>query len=99
MAAKLRNWFATSLNFGLSKGSVDQHLSISDFHSESQYSGIGGRNVLLTIPPVNVHVTFIIKYSRFWTVTGNFQHFKKLICERIVNNMVGKRITNDCPIM
>lgn len=39
------------MKLGLSDGSGDQHLSISDLHSESQESGIGGRSVLLTIPP------------------------------------------------
>ena len=50
-AAMERNWFAILVKLGLSDGSEDQHLSISDFHSGSQDSGTGGLKVLLTIPP------------------------------------------------
>lgn len=50
-AAIERNSFAISVKLGLSDGSADQHFSISDLQSGSQDSGIGGRNVLLTIPP------------------------------------------------
>lgn len=42
---------AISVKLGLSNGSEDQHLSISDLQSGSQDSGTGGLNVLLTIPP------------------------------------------------
>lgn len=51
LAAIARNWFAISVKLGLSDGSDDQHLSMSDFHSGSQNSGTGGLKVLLTIPP------------------------------------------------
>ena len=47
-----RNPLAISEKEGLSDGSDDQHLSISNLHSGSQDSGTGGRNVLFTIPPV-----------------------------------------------
>lgn len=46
-----RKLCAISVKFGLSDGSDDQHLSISDLHSGSQDSGTSGRNVLLTMPP------------------------------------------------
>lgn len=46
-----RNSCAMSVKLGLSDGSDDQHLSISDLHSGSQDSGTSGRNVLLTMPP------------------------------------------------
>lgn len=46
-----RKRFAISVKPGLSDGSDDQHLSISDFHSRSQDSGMAGLKVLLTIPP------------------------------------------------
>lgn len=42
---------AISVKLGLSDGSEDQHLSISDLQSGSQVSGSGGLSVLLTIPP------------------------------------------------
>ncbi|KAK6927729.1 CAP domain [Dillenia turbinata] len=45
------NWLAISVKLGLSEGSEDQHHSINDFHSGSQDYAVGGRNVLLTIPP------------------------------------------------
>jgi len=51
LAAIDRNSFAISVKVGLSDGSDDQHLSINIVHSGSQHSGIGGRKVLLTIPP------------------------------------------------
>lgn len=51
LAAIERNSFAISVKFGLSDGSDDQHLSINDLHSGSHDSGMGGRSVLLTIPP------------------------------------------------
>lgn len=51
LAAIDRNSLAISVKFGLSDGSDDQHLSINNVHSGSQCSGIGGRKVLLTIPP------------------------------------------------
>ena len=46
-----RSSSAISVKLGLSDGSDDQHLSISDLHSGSQDSGTGGRKVLLKIPP------------------------------------------------
>lgn len=59
MAVIERSSFAISVKLGLSDGSDDQHLSISDLHSGSHDSGIGGRNVLLTIPP-NPHFKSMI---------------------------------------
>lgn len=47
-----RNSFAISVKHGLSDGSDDQHLSMSDLQSGLHESGTGGRNVLLTIPPI-----------------------------------------------
>lgn len=47
-----RNLLAISVKLGLSDGSVDQHCSINDLHSGSQYSGTCGRSLLLTIPPL-----------------------------------------------
>lgn len=56
---------AISVKLGLSAGSADQHLSIRALHSDSQDSSTGGRNVLLTIPPVEQnslidHITMIL---------------------------------------
>lgn len=59
-----RSSLAISVKLGLSDGSADQHRSMSDFQSESQDSGTGGRSVLLTIPPalgsvVNTHTGLV----------------------------------------
>jgi hypothetical protein len=48
------NSAAISTKEGLADGSVDQHLSINDFHAGSHQLGIAGRSVLFTIPP-SVH--------------------------------------------
>ena len=47
-----RNLLAISVKVGLSNGSAAQHLSIRDLQSGSQFSGTGGLNVLLIMPPV-----------------------------------------------
>jgi hypothetical protein len=39
------------VNEGRASGLADQHCSISFRQSGSQFSGIGGRSVLLTMPP------------------------------------------------
>jgi hypothetical protein len=46
-----RNLSVTSVNEGRASGLADQHCSISFRQSGSQFSGIGGRSVLLTMPP------------------------------------------------
>ncbi|MFS7930319.1 hypothetical protein Hanom_Chr04g00342851 [Helianthus anomalus] len=55
-----RNRFVISVNEGRLVGSVDQHCSISFFHSGSHRSGIIGRSVSFTIPPVIIaRITFL----------------------------------------
>lgn len=49
-----RNSLAISENDGLFIGSDDQHLSIKERHPGSHQEGIGGRNVLLTMPPARM---------------------------------------------
>jgi hypothetical protein len=49
-----RNSLAISENNGLSAGSDDQHLSINDRHPGSHQVGMGGRNVLFTMPPAKM---------------------------------------------
>lgn len=44
---------AISVKLGRSDGSADQHCSINNLQSGSEFSGMGGRNVLLTIPPID----------------------------------------------
>jgi len=46
-----RSLFVISVNDGLASGSNAQHSSISFLHPASQFSGIRGLRVLLTIPP------------------------------------------------
>lgn len=48
----MRNRLAISVKEGLAAGLGAQHCSISFLHSESQWFGIVGLNVLFTIPPV-----------------------------------------------
>lgn len=65
-----RSSLAISVKLGLSDGSADQHLSMSDFQSRSQDSGTGGRKVLLTIPPaldsvVNTRVCLLVIWKIF----------------------------------
>lgn len=52
LAAIKRNSLAIYVKFGLCSGSIAQHLSISDLHSGSQFTGTGGLKVLLTIPSI-----------------------------------------------
>lgn len=51
-AVIMRNRLAISVKDGLAAGLGAQHCSISVLHSESQWSGIVGLNVLFTMPPV-----------------------------------------------
>jgi hypothetical protein len=73
-AAIARNSFAISVKLGLSDGSDDQHLPITDLQSGSQDSGIGGRNVLLTIPPEIIEVQ-IVSSSYFETTRSENNKF------------------------
>ncbi|KAI6682365.1 hypothetical protein NL676_036246 [Syzygium grande] len=53
------NSLAISAKLGLSDGSDDQHLSISDFHSGLQDAGTCGRSVLFKMPPDLIAISLV----------------------------------------
>lgn len=94
------NLFAISVKDGLSAGLFDQHCSINFFQPWSQLLGIGGRRVLVTIPPA-YQFTILKIYWRwqFWPIyvhAGSFRKKKKGLEWKETGQML-ERVKN-CPM-
>jgi hypothetical protein len=82
-----RNLSVASVNEGRTSGLADQHSSISLRQSGSQFSGIGGRRVLFTMPPSH-NKECLVSWE---DGSENYAFYFFLIIRQLIERVTNKR--------